>query len=149
MTHIMDREAYMLSIGYDEEGHPVSITKRFDQGQWWLTKAGDWVRIDLMSAGHRYNTAAMLMRAAAFHAFRYALAFRWEVTMHDGGEMAHDSLERLAEDLWATAMTDPRGWLASTALYRTLTLGLAVQGDGTQSHQATGTDPVTGEAITR
>ena len=142
---VMTRESYAASIGYNPDGKPMSVVARFDQGEWWRTRDGRWLRIAEMSAGHRYNAAAMLMRGAPLHAFRYAGGFAGEVAAHDGGEMAHDSLERLLDAVNNQAVNDPGGWLRSTALYTALTAGLTVQGDGTRPWQAEGRDPVTGE----
>jgi len=142
---IMSRETYARSIGI-VNGKPVSVGARFDQGEWWLQKSGAWIRVADMSPGHRYNTAAMLMRTARVHAFRYAWDFAGQVSAHDGGDMAHAALERLLDDLNEQSATNPRKWLRSTTLYRALTAGLAVRGDGTEPWQKTGLDPVAGEA---
>jgi hypothetical protein len=144
---IMTRDAYARSIGYEPDGKPLTLVARFDQGRWWKTRKGEWFRITDMQPGHRYNTAAMLMRGAEVHAFRYATNFAVEVDRHDGGEMAHDALERLSDDLLRRGKTDPRGWLRATGLYKALTAGLVIQGDGTKPWQATGCDPVTGERV--
>jgi hypothetical protein len=138
---VMGRETYLLSIGYSKDSKPLSVTARFGQGEWWQRKTGEWTRIADMSPGHRYNTAAMLMRNAARHAFAYAWGMSIEADAHDGGDMAQDALDRLAED----AITDPQGWLRGTTLYKALTAGLTIQGDGTEPWQKTGRDPVTGE----
>jgi hypothetical protein len=126
-------------------GKPMSIPARFDQAEWWRRKTGEWVKVAGMSPGHRYNTAAMLMREADVIATRYSAGFSVMAAMHDGGEMAHEALGREASDLHERAMRDPRGWLRTTVLYKALTDGLTVQGDGTQPWQKTGRDPVTGE----
>lgn len=144
-ARVMDRQAYLLSIGYTADGKPGSITTRFGQAEWWLQKSGAWIRIADMAPGHRYNTAAMLMRDAGSLAFKHAMAFSIDVSRHDGGDMAHDVLEGIAADLIQQAAIDPAGWLRSAALYRALTAGLTIQGDGTEPWQKTGRDPVTGE----
>jgi hypothetical protein len=141
---IMTREYAEALAGY-RDGKPMSVTARFGQGEWWRTQDGRWLRIAEMSAGHRYNTAAMLMRSAQHHAFRYAWGFGGEVAAHDGGDMAHESLERLEDEAYRQAAEDPRGWLRGTALYRALTAGLTIQSDGLLPWQAWGRDPVTGE----
>lgn len=141
---VMSRETYARSIGI-VNGKPVSVTARFDQGEWWRKKTGDWVRIADMSPGHRYNTAAMLMRSAEVHGFHYVMGFAGTVDAHDGGDMAHESLERMLDDLIRQTDKDPRGWLRETSLYKALTAGLSVQDDGTKPWQANGRDPVTGE----
>jgi len=142
---IMSRATYAASIGYSPDGKPLSVTARFTQGEWWRTRDGRWLRIAEMSAGHRYNTAAMLMRGAALHAFRYAWGFADEVDAHDGGEVAHSSLERALDEVNEQSINDPLGWLRETSLYKALTAGLTVQGHGTRPWQAEGRDPVTGE----
>lgn len=142
---VMTRAAYAESIGYSADSKPLSVTARFSQGTWWRRVNGSWVRIAEMDPGHRYNTAAMLMRGAPHHAFRYAWGFAGEVTAHDGGEMAHDALERALDQLTSQAIRDPREWLKGTALYKALTAGLVIQGDGSEPWNQTGRDPVTGE----
>lgn len=124
-----------------EEGKPYGARDQFDQGEWWLQKSGAWIRVADMSPSHRYNTAAMLMRHAEAHAFNYGMMLAGEVSLHDGGEMAHESLERMVDE---HAEKDSREWLRSTALYKALTAGLIVQGDGTESWQKAGYDPTTG-----
>lgn len=141
---VMGRATYEESIGY-RDGKPISVTARFDQGEWWLQKSGAWIRIADMSPGHRYNTAAMLMRAADVHAFKYAFEFAGVVDRHDGGEMAHDALEDLADEINKQTINDPEGWLRETTLYKALTAGLTIHGRGEASWQANGRDPVTGE----
>lgn len=143
-ARIMDRDTYAASIGLAPGGKPLWITRPFEQGEWWQQRSGEWIRTADMSPGHRYNTAAMLMRAASYHAFRYALTSSIEVASHDGGEMAHDSLERASDEVWDATSSDPRGWLRGTTLYRALTHGLTIQGEGTEPWQKTGRDPVTG-----
>jgi hypothetical protein len=116
-----------------------------DQGEWWRQRDGSFVRIADMTPGHRYNSAAMLMRGAPVAALKYALNFRISIPSPDDvGDMTMDSLEREAAEVDA-ATGDPATWLRETALYRALTAGLAVRGDGTQPWQATGRDPVTGK----
>lgn len=94
----------------------------FDQGAVWQQRSGEWIEIADMGAGHRYNAAAMLMRDVDVHAALYAWKLNREIDV-----------------------SDPAAWLRNTVLYRALTAGLTVHGDGTQPWQATGRDPVTGE----
>lgn len=144
-VRIMSRETYALSIGYTADGKPASITARFAQGKWWLKRDGTYAAIADMSPGHRYNSAALLMRRARVIAFRHAFAFAGEAAAHDGGEMAHDSLEQIAGELTDQAMDDPQAWLRGTTLYKALTEGLTIHGDGTEPWQKTGRDPVAGQ----
>lgn len=125
-----------------EEGKPFGVCEQFSQGEWWRQKSGAWVRIADMSPGHRYNAAAMLMRSAEVHGFHYVMGFAGQVGAHDGGDMAHESLERELGELTARVDNDPKGWLRGTALYKALTVGLVVKGDGTESWQRSGFDPV-------
>lgn len=103
------------------------------QDVWWRRQTGEWVRIAEMSPGHRYNTAALLMRSASTYA------------SHDGGGMAQDALEAVEADAVGRAFDDPAGVLRETALYQALIAGLTIVGDGTEPHQKTGRNPVTGE----
>lgn len=121
---VMTRDAYAASIGYSPDGKPIGVVARFDQGEWWRTRDDRWLRIADMDETHRYNTAAMLTRRAGHHAFAYALSFAGEVDRHDGGDMAHDALERISDELNEQAARDPEGWLRGTTLYRALTAGL-------------------------
>jgi hypothetical protein len=124
MAVVMTRDVYAASIGYSPDGKPFTVTARFDQGEWWRTKDGRWLRIADMDETHRYNTAAMLTRRAAHHAFAYSWAFVGVVGGHDGGDMAHDALEQISDELNRQAVDDPEGWLCGTTLYRALTAGL-------------------------
>jgi hypothetical protein len=141
---VMTREYAEALAGY-RDGKPMNIVSRFDQREWWLTKDGRWLRIAEMEPGYRYNAAAMLMRSAPRQAFGYAMSFAGMVDAHDGDDMAHDALERMAEETWSKIDDDAEGWLRETALYQALTAGLTIQGDGTRPWQAEKRDPVTGE----
>lgn len=90
----------------ESDRKPASAPAMLAQSVWWRRRSGDWARVAAMSAPHRYNTAAMLVR----NADQYA-----------------------------------RTWLRETPLYRALTAGLTIQGDGAEPWQKTGRDPVTGE----
>jgi hypothetical protein len=144
-ARIMDRDTYAASIGLAPGGKPLWITRPFEQGEWWQQRSGEWTRVADMSPGHRYNSAAMLMRGAPSHAGRYVDSFAAEVMNHDDGEMAHDALEQMLDEVMDSAFGDPQGWLRGTALYRALTAGLTVHGDGTEPWQKTGRDPATGQ----
>jgi hypothetical protein len=69
-AHQSDPEAMRDLLDEIEAGHVRTVEEAsrpakgqmFGQREWWLRKTGEWVRIAEMSAGHRYNTAAMLMR---------------------------------------------------------------------------------------
>jgi len=142
---VMSKDTYAASIGYSPDVKPLSVTARFNQGEWWRTRDGRWLRVVEMEPGHRYNTAAMLMRTAHIQAGRYAWGFAGMVAEHDGGDMAHESLERALDEIVEQIGGDPQGWLRGTVLYKALTAGLTVQGDGTRPWQAEKRDPVTGE----
>lgn len=126
------------------DGAPGTLADMLDQDVWWRQKSGAWIKVADMSPGHRYNTAAMILRVAGAYAFRYVMQFAAEVGMHDGGDLAHNSLERELDMLHEKAVNDPRGWMRGTKLYKALAEGLAVRGDGTESWQNSGFDPVSG-----
>lgn len=134
---VVTEQAYERSIGY-RDGKPVSVIARFDQRKWWRRQDDSWVRIADMSPGHRYNTAAMLMRNAAHHAHVYSWALSGKVAAHDGGDMAHDALERMADEVTRQSISDPRGWLRGCAIYQALTAGLTVRGEGAAPWQQDG-----------
>lgn len=123
---------------------PRTLADMLDQDVWWRQKSGTWIKVADMSPGHRYNTAAMILRAAGAYAFRYVMQFAGEVGAHDGGEMAHESLERELDMLHEKAVNNPQGWMRETRLYKALTAGLTIHGDGTEPWQKTHRDPVTG-----
>jgi hypothetical protein len=127
------------------DGAPGNLAVMFDQGVWWRQKSGAWIKIADMSPGHRYNTAAMVLRAARPYGFAYEMWFAGEVGAHEGGDMAHESLERELDLLHERVVNDPQGWMRETAMYKALTAGLTIQGDGTQPWQKTRRDAVTGE----
>jgi hypothetical protein len=89
----------------EEASRPRTSVQMIGQSEWWQRKTGEWVRIAEMSAGHRYNTAAMLLR----------------------NNPPMSALVR------------------GSTLYKALTAGLTIQGDGTEPWQKTGRDPATGE----
>lgn len=144
-ARIMDRDTYAASIGLDPDGKPRWVTRFFEQGEWWQQRSGEWIRTADMSPSHRYNSAAMLMRAARHHAHRYVLALGIEVALHDGGDMAHQAMARIVDEVEEIVDRNPKTWLRGTTLYRALTAGLTVHGNGTEPWQKTGRDPVTGE----
>jgi hypothetical protein len=115
------------------------------QGNWWRRQNGEWVRIAEMNPGHRYNTAAMLMRNARVYAGMVADRCLIEASEHDGGNMAQDRLDRIADHAFRQANEDPADVLRETTLYQALTVGLTIHGGGTEPHQKTGRDPVTSE----
>lgn len=115
------------------------------QGEWWRRRTGEWIRIADMSPGHRYNTAALVMRGAGQNAVMLAREMAGYAAGHDGGDMAQASLDQAAYDAQLLALTDPQRAIRESMLYRTLTAGLTIQGSGTEPWQKTGRDPVTGE----
>ena len=121
---VMTHDAYAASIGLTPDGKPLSVTARFDQGTWWRTKDDRWLRIADMDETHRYNTAAMLMRNVRHHAFAYSLGWAQIAGGHDGGDMAHESLERISDEISEQTVRDPQEWLRGTTLYKALTAGL-------------------------
>lgn len=105
----------------ETETRPERVDDRLRQGEWWRTKEGEWVRIADMAPSHRINTARMLLRKSA----GYAEAMRWAEfgIMHGAPDEVVDSW--LNSDDRRTANTT--AWIASTALYKALVAGLAVQ----------------------
>jgi hypothetical protein len=112
------------------------------QGEWWRRKTGEWARIADMSPGHRYNTAALVMRNATGHALAIASEAIFYADTHDGGDGAQSALDRVASKAQHIALNDPQRAVRESVLYRALTAGLTVQGDGTQPWQKTGGDPM-------
>lgn len=118
----------------------------FDQGAWWRQRDGSFIRIAEMTPGHRYNSAALFLRAAAAHAWRYVANIQRAVPGEgECGDLTMNSLEHEFDKLSELTTRDPAGWMRETVLYRALTAGLKIQGDGTKPWQATGRDPVSGE----
>lgn len=115
------------------------------QGTWWRRQSGEWVRIAEMNPGHRYNTAAMLMRNAHVYARLIAIQCLDDASEHDGGDGAQDRLDRIAYHAVRQAAEDPADVLRETTLYQALTAGLTIYGDGTEPHQKTGRNPETGD----
>lgn len=115
------------------------------QGDWWRRQSGEWVRIAEMNPGHRYNTAAMLMRSAHMYAYAIARDAALDAGSYRGGDMAQESLDWIADHAARQAIEDPADVLRETTLYQALTAGLTIHGDGTDPHQKTGRNPETGD----
>lgn len=119
---------------------PLSVRERFDQGEWWRMKDGTWIRIADMAPSHRGNTARMLMRRAAHHAFMYSFGLLREVNIVQSGplalsgEMSLDAIDRMLDDTERETSEDPHGWLARTTLFKALV-------DGLTGGDARGLDP--------
>lgn len=107
------------------------------QTRWWRTKDQGWVRVKDMTLQHKRHLLAWLERRprnlVAIHTAEVDRASRqamhW-VANHDGGEMAHESLERMADDLtdawaeryrlWKAGEAECMKWLLQTPLYKRL-----------------------------
>lgn len=119
---------------------PRGVRELFDQGAWWRQKDGTWIRVADMADSHRGNTARMLLRRAARHAFAYSFGLLHEVNLMQsgplalGGDMSLESLDRLLDETAQETSDDPHGWLTRTALFRALT-------DGLTGDDARGLDP--------
>lgn len=122
-----------------------TVTAMLGQGEWWRQRSGQWIRVADMSPGHRYNTAAMVLRDAKKYATAIAAEMITYAAGHDGGDVAHSVLERMAAEAGYDAICDPQKPIRESVLYRALTVGLTVQVDGTAAWQKNGRDPVTGE----
>lgn len=101
------------------ERMPERLRERLDQGEWWRTKQGQWLRIADMQPGHRRNTAAMLLRNATAYELTYSLA---ELTFM-GHAMPEDAEDAIME-AQARRMENPHRWMRETKLYRALLDGL-------------------------
>lgn len=102
-------------------GRPTSLYEQMNQGTWWKTKEGSWVRIDEMEESHAANLVTFLERRAS----RYALAYSWQSAMSmpdaaDCGDMTFDALQREQSLLERQVYEDPLTWLRDTPLYRAL-----------------------------
>lgn len=140
------RRAALTASWTTPDGQAVTtVGDMLRQGKWWRRKNGSWIKVSDMSPGHRYNTAALVMRAAWRYALALAMDAIYSAVSHDGGDMAQDCLDRDAAEAQHYAMHEPQTPIRRSALYRALTDGLAIQGDGTEPWQKTGRDPVTGE----
>ncbi len=100
------------------EGAPRTWGALLDQGKWWRTSGGGWVRIVDMEPRHRLNTARWLLRRASTLAD--GIGFEELRLFRDAPDDVADGF--LAED--EARMADPQRWLTGTVLYRALVEGL-------------------------
>lgn len=101
-------------------GAPRTLAGLFEQGEWWKPANGTWIKIEDMTPGHRHNTAAMLMNKADALAFNVSMAGVWRFA----GAPDDVIEEWIRED--KERMDNPKEWMRSTVLYRTLTASLRV-----------------------
>jgi hypothetical protein len=80
-----------------EHGPKRGLNWLFDD-QYWVTALGEKVAIASMHPEHARNAKNMLLRRR--RAIVRSLSWRatMDVAMHDGGEWAHDTLERIQEE---------------------------------------------------
>lgn len=145
-ARVQERQARTAAWTTPEGRVLNTATAMLGQGEWWRKQSGEWIRVADMSPGHRYNTAAMVLRGAKRYATAIAAEMITYAAGHDGGDVAHSVLERMAAEAIYNATRDPQKPIRESVLYRALTVGLTVQVDGTAAWQKNGRDPVTGEA---
>jgi hypothetical protein len=68
----------------------------FYQAETWTTRDGRTLRLEEMAPGHRENLLRYLRRNIKGLRFKLELYWLVQVANHDGGDMAHDALEREA-----------------------------------------------------
>jgi hypothetical protein len=66
----------------------------FYQAETWTTRDGRTLRLEEMAPGHRENLLRYLRRNIKGLRFKLELYWLVQVANHDGGDMAHDALER-------------------------------------------------------
>lgn len=101
------------------ERMPERLRERLNQGEWWRTKQGQWLRIADMQPSHRRNTAAMLLRNATAYEFRYDM----DELMFLGGNVSEHAEDAIME-AQARRMENPHRWIRETKLYQALLDGL-------------------------
>jgi hypothetical protein len=101
------------------EHMPLSDLLR--QNKIWQDKQGNIIEIDTMSLDYRMNVLAyMLKRARQWLNGQVNEAYRW-AAQHDGGDMAQDSLDHIADFYQELQNTGQHNeWLLSTPLARKL-----------------------------
>lgn len=110
---------------------PKSLRRLFEQGKFWRTRDGEWVRVKDMHPAHRANAARMLLRKASEYAQAVSMADLHTLTAAPD-EVVDDAFR---EDMERTA--DPEKWIRSTKLYRRLVKGLPVRhAEGVPVHPA-------------
>lgn len=102
------------------EGVPRNMMALMNQGKWWRTGDGIWVRIKEMTPAHRRAAASHLMRAAKVIEDRYS--FFESRGLWDAPDGVWNSIENAASRRGA----DPEAWLRGTKLYRKLTKKMAI-----------------------
>lgn len=109
--------------------HPASLHALFDQGEWWRTKDGTWIRVADMARSHRLNTARFLLRRARrYSRALYVEAWRFMPDLGDASDGVFNALCGAPEAEADRRDADPVAWMVQTELYRAIADGLAVDG---------------------
>lgn len=117
------REVAISGKPIDSSKLPKTRRAYFDQGKYWRTADGTWIRVKNMSAAHRANIAAMLIRKAATIVDQIGYAEVMQLAHWSSlgmGEMAYDSVSADIERADAERTADPEKWMRSTKLFRSL-----------------------------
>lgn len=117
-----DERAALRAAHTTPDGKVLTLRAKLEQGTWWRTKQGEWLRVAEMRERHRRNTAAMLLRGAA----AYAELVAWsELGLLAGpfGDAPKDVVDMMFREQEIRDQ-DPEAWMRGTVLYRALLDGI-------------------------
>jgi hypothetical protein len=117
-----EERAAQLVAATTPDGRVLDLAAKFQQGVWWRTKEGEWLRIAEMGERHRRHTAAMLLRKAA----GYVGMMAWSDLAGLTGPFG-DAPEEVVDATFheqAIREQDPEAWVRGTPLYRALLDGI-------------------------
>lgn len=109
-------ETFAAVYGRELLGAGFSILRRL-RGHIWQTQAGQTLTVDQMGLSHVQNLIRWLERRAEIILIAAQVEIACTVVDHNGGEMAHDSLEQAEAELHEMNAMD---YLRSTELYKAL-----------------------------
>lgn len=92
------------------DGKPLTWQQMLDQGEWWRTRAGDWVRVAELGHDHASNLRFWLENRATALQFRYCMQL---LPMAPTATHAGDAFDDMLDEIMST---DPIVWLRTTKL---------------------------------
>jgi hypothetical protein len=97
-----------------DDGRPESLYDVLHQGEWWVNKEKEWVRIEDIDLSYAENLYAFLMRHAnrygAFAAYYLrSQSFSFMTSgIQPSGDMACDAFDHMLDEMWEEAFLAER-----------------------------------------